>query len=383
MDEIVVSKRPNGRFAAFSAACGYTRAERAFLKKHAFSPRNPLFANGPVRFVTVNGKDGVRARIMTGADRMYEARTGCRRGYFALLDSTGDEDAVRAALEEACRLQREWGNVEMIGPLSPDGSGFLCGVGASAADEVADEDNPCGVLTGASNPAVECGVLRLKTVGETCGGRVPEENLLGETAAVGDDSRGVLTGTGNPVAERVLLRLGARVETVDEAYCVRVPKENPLRETAARAAKRFGLRVEPLRVAPLCERWMRRILALSGEREKNEVAGLLTCLRPLVDGQHSFAVCAGEDVRGYLLALRERKGRLRFTTLLTKPGAFSAPAAAMLLSAAVDACIESGEKWVEASVIRRDNLRSRALPERFQARVVRRYTRYIINVAIN
>ena len=31
MDEIVVSKRPNGRFSAFSAACGYTRAERAFL----------------------------------------------------------------------------------------------------------------------------------------------------------------------------------------------------------------------------------------------------------------------------------------------------------------------------------------------------------------
>ena len=110
---------------------------------------------------------------------------------------------------------------------------------------------------------------------------------------------------------------------------------------------------------------------------------MLTCLRPLVDGTHSFAVCAGEDVRGYLLALRERKGRLRFTTLLTKPGAFSAPAAAMLLSAAADACIESGEKWVEASVIRRDNLRSRALPERFRARVVRRYTRYILNVSIN
>lgn len=131
MDEIVVSKRPNGRFSAFSAACGYTRAERAFLKKHAFSPRNPLFANGPVWFVTVNGKDGVRARVMTGADRVYEARTGCKRGYFALFDSAGDEDAVRAALEEACRLQREWGNVEMVGPLSPDGSGFLCGVGAA------------------------------------------------------------------------------------------------------------------------------------------------------------------------------------------------------------------------------------------------------------
>ena len=323
MDEIVVSKRPNGRFSAFSAACGYTRAERAFLKKHAFSPRNPLFANGPVRFVTVNGKDGVRARVMTGADRVYEARTGCKRGYFALLDSAGDEDAVRAALEEACRLQREWGNVEMVGPLSPDGRGFLCGVGA------------------------------------------------------------VLTGACNPAAERVLLKLGARTETVDEAYCVRVPEENPLRETAARAASRFGLRVELLKAAPFHERWLRRILALSGEREKNEVAGLLTCLRPLVDGTHSFAVCAGEDVRGYLLALRERKGRLRFTTLLTKPGTFSAPAAAMLLSAAADACIESGEKWVEASVIRRDNLRSRALPERFRARVVRRYTRYILNVSIN
>lgn len=333
MDEIVVSKRPNGRFSAFSAACGYTRAERAFLKKHAFSPRNPLFANGPVRFVTVNGKDGVRARVMTGADRVYEARTGCKRGYFALLDSAGDEDAVRAALEEACRLQREWGNVEMVGPLSPDGSGFLCGVGAAAADEVAAEDNPCGVQIAAGNSAAERELPRLETVDETCG--------------------------------------------------VRVPEENPLRETAARAASRFGLRVEPLKAAPLREKWLRRILALSGEREKNEVAGLLTCLRPLVDGTHSFAVCAGEDVRGYLLALRERKGRLRFTTLLTKPGAFSAPAAAMLLSAAADACIESGEKWVEASVIRRDNLRSRALPERFRARVVRRYTRYILNVSIN
>ena len=98
MDEIVVSKRPNGRFSAFSAACGYTRAERAFLKKHAFSPRNPLFANGPVRFVTVNGKDGVRARVMTGADRVYEARTGCKRGYFALLDSAGDDGRALSAL---------------------------------------------------------------------------------------------------------------------------------------------------------------------------------------------------------------------------------------------------------------------------------------------
>ena len=383
MDEIVVSKRPNGRFSAFSAACGYTRAERAFLKKHAFSPRNPLFANGPVRFVTVNGKDGVRARVMTGADRVYEARTGCKRGYFALLDSAGDEDAVRAALEEACRLQREWGNVEMVGPLSPDGSGFLCGVGAAAADEVAAEDNPCGVRIAAGNSAAERELPQLETVDETCGVRVPEENPLGGIAAVADNSRGVLTGACNPAAECVLLKLGARAETVDEAYCVRVPEENPLRETAARAASRFGLRVELLKAAPFHERWLQRILALSGEREKNEVAGLLTCLRPLVDGTHSFAVCAGEDVRGYLLALRERKGRLRFTTLLTKPGAFSAPAAAMLLSAAADACIESGEKWVEASVIRRDNLRSRALPERFRARVVRRYTRYILNVSIN
>ena len=56
MDEIVVSKRPNGRFSAFSAACGYTRAERAFLKKTTFSPRNPMFANGPVRSVKVKGR---------------------------------------------------------------------------------------------------------------------------------------------------------------------------------------------------------------------------------------------------------------------------------------------------------------------------------------
>lgn len=337
MDEIVVSKRPNGRFSAFSAACGYTRAERAFLTKHAFSPRNPLLANGPVRFVTVNGKDGVRARVMTGADRVYEARTGRRQGYFALLDSAGDEDAVTAALKEGCRLQREWGNVEMLGPLSPDGSGFLCGVGAAVTGE----------------------------------------------AAAGDFSRGVLTGACNPVAARALLRMGARAEAVDEAYVIRVPKENPLRNTAARAASRFGLCVERLKAAPLRESWLRRILALSGEREKTEVAKLLACLRPLVDGTHSFAVCAGEDVRGYLLALRERKGCLRFATLLTKPGAFSAPAATVLLSAAADACIESGEKWVEASVIRQDNLPSRALPQRFQARVVRRYTQYSINVAIN
>ena len=383
MDEIVVSKRPNGRFSAFSAACGYTRAERAFLKKHAFSPRNPLLANGPVRFVTVNGEDGVRARIMTGADRVYEARAGCKRGYFALLDSAGDEDAVTAALKEACRLQREWGNVEMVGPLSPDGSGFLCGVGAAVADEVAAGSSSRGVLTGACNPAVGRGVLRLETVDETCGIRAQVENLLGETVAVGDNSRGVLTGASNPAVERVLLQLGARAEAVDEAYVIRVPEENPLRDTAARAASRFGLRVEPLKAAPLRERWLRRILALSGEREKNEVAKLLACLRPLVDGTHSFAVCAGKDVRGYLLVLRERKGCLRFTTLLTKPGAFSAPATTVLLSAAADACIASGEKWVEASVIRRDNLPSRALPQRFQARVVRRYTQYSINVAIN
>lgn len=334
MDEIIVSKRPNGRFSAFSAVCGYTRAERRFLKRHAFSPRNPLLANGPVRFVTVNGRTGIRARVMTGVDRVYEAKAGCRRGYFALLDSVGDEDAVRAALMEACRLQREWGNVEMIGPLSPDGSGLLCGAGMVSE---AREEMP----------------------------------------------RGVLTGVCSPVVERVLLQMGARVEAVDEAYAVPVPEENPLKETAARAASRFGLRVEALRAGWLRERWMQKILALSSEEEKNEVAKLLACLRPLVDGRHSFAVCAGLDVRGYLLALRERKGCLRFTTLLTKPGAFSAPSATVLLSAAVDVCIESGERWVEASVIGQGNLRSRALPERFHARVVRRYTRYIVNVAIN
>lgn len=337
MAEFVVSKRPDGRFIAFSAACGYTRAECAFLRKHAFSLMNPLLANGPVRFITVNGQNGVHARIMTGADRIYEAQTGRKRGYFALLDSTGDDCAVQMALEEACRLQREWGNVEMIGPLSPDGSGFLCGAGALAAD--------------------------------------------GE--AVGCMLRGVLTGACNPVAERVLLRLGAWAETVEEAYCIRVPAENTLKETASRAARRFGLCVEALRAAPLREGWQQRILRLAGRREKNEVAKLLTCMRPLVDGRHSFAVYAGKETRGYLLALRERRGCLRFATLLTKPGAFSAPIATMLLSAAVDACIASGEKWVEASVIRQDNLRSRALPERFKAQVVRRYTRYIVNVSIN
>ena len=334
MNEVVVSKRPNGRFCALSRICGYTRAERRFLRRHAFSPRNPLLANGPVRFVTVNGLFGVRARVMTGVDRVYAAQTGCRRGYFALLDSVGDEDAVRAALVEACRIQREWGNVEMIGPLSPDGSGLLCGVGMVSA---ACEEMP----------------------------------------------RGVLTGVCSPVVERVLLQMGARVETVDEAYAVPVPEENPLKETAARTASRFGLCVKPMKVGLLREGWLRQILALSDAREKNEVAELLTCLRPLVDGTHSFAVCAGQDVRGYLLALREWKSCLRFTTLLTKPGAFSAPSATVLLSAAVDACIESGERWVEASVIGRGNLRSRALPERFHARVVRRYTRYIVNVAIN
>lgn len=337
MNEVLVSKRPNGRFAAFSAACGYTRAERAFLRSYAFSPRNPLYANGPMRFVTVNGQKGVRARILTGVDRVYEAQTGYRRGYFALFDSAGDEEALRAALEEACRLQREWENVEMIGPLSPDGSGFFCGVGMASADEVPFRQ----------------------------------------------DARGVLTGACNPVAERVLLRMGARAEAVNAAYSIRVPEENALREPAARAASRFGLRVETLRAAPFCEAWMQRILELSGSREKNEAAKLLACLRPLVDGRHSFAVCAGEEVRGYLLALRERGGCLRFTTLLTKPGTVSAPVAAVLLSAAVDSCIESGEKWVEASVIREDNLRSRALAERFKARAVRRYTQYIINVAIN
>lgn len=166
-------------------------------------PAEPTVCQRAVRFVTVNGKDGVRARVMTGADRVYEARTGCKRGYFALLDSAGDEDAVRMALEEACRLQREWGNVEMVGPLSPDGSGFLCGVGAAAADEVAAEDNPCGVRIAAGNSAAERELPRLETVDETCGVRVPEENPLRGIAAVADNSRGVLTG-------RVQSRGGAR-----------------------------------------------------------------------------------------------------------------------------------------------------------------------------
>ena len=333
--------RPDERaFFRFSRECGYFLGEQKYLNVCARAVMNPLAANGPVEFLVAERDGKTVFRAMTGFDRRYQERTGNKWGYFSLFDGLQDAEAGETLLDAIAEKQILWGNEALVGAVSPDGSGFFHGL---------------------------------------CLGEAPKE------AGKSPDklSRGALTGPAFPFAREILLSKGFRRFEEDFAYLLRVPDENPDRETAEKAAKRFSLKIERLKPSLFRENWKKLPASVAPADTKTDFLREMERIRPFLNGDYSFACVSGGECLGYLLALSEPSAPLRLATLMTREDRFSSPAALVLLSAAMDACIRNKTETVEASVIRCGNAPSRRLAERYEGQKVRRYCRYYKNIKKN
>ena len=324
-------------FFRFSRECGYLPGETKYLNLSARAAVNPLFSNGPEEFWVVLRDGKTVFRALTGYDRRFQAQTGKKWGYFSLFEGTLDTEAGAALLDQILKRQRAWGCDAIVGPLSPDGSGFFHGLG------------------------------------------------LDESASpfqTGTFSRGTLTGPARPFAEQILLSGGFQKLDEDYAYLIRVPDENKDREMAIKASKRFSVEVQKLRPSAFREAWKRIPAQIAPEGTKADFLREMERIRPFLNVDFSFACMRGSECLGYLLSVTEPHAPLRLSTLMTRDGCFQSPAVLLLISAAMDQCIRYRVPYVEASVIHDENVASRRLVERFGGLKIRRYCRYYKNIEI-
>lgn len=333
MVKVIVAKTRADMRAFFQAAdnAGYKREEIKYLKRYAATPLNLLSANGPQAYLVAKRDGKPVFRVLTGVDYRFVQTKNEKTGYFSLLDGDKDEEAINAILDAVMDMQRKWGMQRLIGPVSPDGTGFFMGAGEG------DFESARGLFT---NPdaAFQCGILR---------------------------KRGFLDA-----------------ET-QNAFEIATREENPLSDIARKAEERFHLTVRRMKPGIFAAEWIRCICSVSKEAPQKEMHVLLERLRPFIDKKHSYIVLSRDVCLGYLVTLKKSRGILRATTLITNPDHFSAPAVLCLIEAFLKGVREHGVSKAEVSVINSENLRSERLVLRYAGQKKRRYTLFTKNVCEN
>ena len=315
-------------FFSLSKACGYFGEEIKYLKLFACPSVNPLRANGPLKYLSVYRDGEIVFRALAGSDEYFKEKSGKRIGYFSLFDGYRDAEAARLILDKIMTLQREWKNVEVIGPVSPDGSGFFHG--------------------------------------------------LGETDA--GNRRGVMTGNGSEWSIEALKDYGFSEMEADNAYLLTIPETDRYKKYASFSKEKFGLTVLPMKPGIFREKWKEAIASLSKEEERSDTYRYLEKIRPMISRKHSFLCFSGEKCLGYLIVLKGALSRLRACTVFTERDGFSPPVTVCLLSGFLSSCIEKGVREAEGSVIREDNLRSNLQISALGTHEKRRYVRCIKKV---
>lgn len=314
-----------GKFA------GYTRDEETYLKRYAIAPLSPLSANGPqALLLAVREGKGV-FRALAGVDYGYVRKEGKKTGYFSLFDGEEDEEAAEAVLKAIFDKMRLWGMESVIGPISPDGSGFFMGSGEG------DFQGPRGLFTG-PDASFACGILR---------------------------------------------KNGFQRMQTENAYELEIGMENPLSEIARKAEKRFDVTIAPLKPGLFSDQWMKWILSVSKGAPDREMRLLLERIRPFIDKKHSYLTFIKGECTGYLVSIKGRGGILRATTLITDQTRFSAPSVLCLIDAFLKGARKACVRTAEISVINDQNVRSERLVLRFGGRKIRSYTLFTKNVGEN
>ncbi|MBR3928438.1 MAG: hypothetical protein IKJ65_05470 [Clostridia bacterium] len=334
MLEIVEAEARTDMCAFFKAAkdVGYLKKEEKYLRRYAVPPLSLLSQNGP-QFFLIAKRDGKPVfRALTGVDWRYIQKEKVKTGYFSLFDGEKDREACTAVLDAILKKQRDWGMDEVIGPISPDGSGFFMGAGEG------DFGKERGAFTGPDS-AFACGILR---------------------------------------------ESGFAEKQVENAYEISLDGKNPLFELTRKAEERFRVNVARMETGVFSDAWIRNILAVSKHAPERELRLLLERIRPFIDKKHSYTAFMGGACAGYLVSLKSGKeGVLRATTLITSADCFSAPAALCLIGRYLEDAKKRGVRSFEISVINSQNVRSERLALRYGARKIRSYTLFTKKVGQN
>lgn len=333
MLEIIECKTRADMRAFFRAAklSGYTRKEKSYLKRYAVFPLSLLSQNGPQAYLVAKREGKPVFRAITGVDERFNRIDGGKTGYFSLFDGEKDSDAQKAILDAIVNLQRAWGMDKVIGPISPDGSGFFMGAGEG------DFSKPRGAFTG-PDASFSCGVLK------ACG--------------------------------------FLEVQT-ENAYEIDTGNENPLSVVTRKAEKRFSVEIAPMNPGVFSDRWMKAILSVSKDAPQKEMRLLLERIRPFIDKRYSYIALTGGEASGYLVSLKRMGGVLRATTLITSSDHFSAPVVLSLIERFLRDARKRGVRYAEVSVINHANIRSARLILRFGGKKTRTYTLFTKNVGQN
>jgi len=300
---------------------GYLPVEVRYLKRYAAPPLSLLSQNGPQAYLIAK-RDGKSVyRALTGVDVNYNEKTGTKTGYFSLFDGEPDKEAAQAILNAVFEKQRAWGTDELIGPVSPDASGFFMGAGEGDFEK----------------------------------------------------SRGAFTGADASFSKEILKANGFKEIQVENAFMVAAEK-NPLSGITRKAEKRFHIEIRRIKAGLFRERWIKDILSVSKDAPEKEMRLILERVRPYVDKKRSFAAFMDGACAGYLLTLKPYGGVLRATTLMTASDRFSAPVVLSLIGKYLEETEKSGIKSFEVSVINHQNIRSERLVLRYGGQKTRSYT---------
>lgn len=333
MLEIMEVKTRADMRAFFKAAkhTGYFPEEEKYIKRYAVAPLSLLSGNGPQAYFVArrNGKPVFRA--ITGVDLRFNQKQGTKTGYFSLFDGEEDKEAAEAVLQAIMDKQRAWGMEKVIGPISPDGSGFFMGAGEG-------DFSKC---------------------------------------------RGIFTGPDSAFAARILRDNGFEEEQIENAFEITAGKENPLSGVTQKAEKRFDVKIVKMKTGIFRERWINDILSVSKEAPEKEMRLILERVRPYMDKRHSYIAYSGGVCAGYLVSFKRFRGVLRATTLITSEGCFSAPVVLSLIGKYLDGIEKRHIKTFEVSVINHLNIRSERLVLRYNGKKTRSYTLFTKNVGQN
>ncbi len=333
MLEIMEVKTRADKRAFFKAAkhAGYFPKEERYLKRFAVPPLSLLSGNGPQAYLVAKRDGKPVFRALTGVDVRYNQNAQTKTGYFSLFDGEKDEEAARAVLGVIMEKQRAWGMEEVIGPISPDASGFFMGAGEGDFTKM----------------------------------------------------RGIFTGPDSGFSAGILRENGFCEKQVENAFEITAGSKNPLSDVTRKAEERFHIEIAGMKTGLFREKWINDILSVSKDAPENEMRLILERVRPLIDRKHSYIAYSLGACAGYLLSFKRFGGVLRATTLITSPDHFSAPVVLSLIEKYLDGIGKSGLKTFEVSVINHQNIRSERLVLRFGGRKVRSYTLFTKNVGQN
>ncbi len=333
MLEIIECKTRADMRAFFRAAkkAGYTGEEEKYLKKYAVPPLSLLSKNGPQAYFVAKRNGTSVFRALTGVDFVFNREKGEKTGYFSLFDGERDEEAAQAILNAVLNKQSAWGMENVIGPISPDASGFFMGAGEGDFEK----------------------------------------------------GRGIFTGPEGAFACELLRENGFCPIQTENAYLIQTTNKNPLSDVTRKAEKRFDVSVVPLKPSFVSDQWMKRVLEVTKGAPEKEMRVLLERIRPFIDNRFSYAALISGACAGYLVTLKGRKSILRATTLFTSPDHFSSPAALSLIDAFLTDTQRRRIAEAEVSVINPENMRSERLVLRFGGQKIRSYILFTKKVAQN